>query len=143
MLKILWLSLLISFTSPALAIYKCESNGKITYSDEACRGGKILELNDPGKTPASDLSNAQQQIAREKDELKRLENQRHKRDAKEEKEQQKIGRINAARQKKCASLALRSKWSSEDAAAASGRSADKTRRNARRATERYAAECGK
>jgi hypothetical protein len=146
MIKMLWLPLLIAFSSPALAVYKCESNGEITYSDKACPGGKILELDAPLRStaPASDPSNnQQQQVTREKDQLKRLENLRHKREAQEQKEQLKVNKLNAAKQRKCAALALRSKWSSEDATAANGKSTDKARRNAMRSAEKYAVECGK
>ncbi|MDB5764203.1 MAG: hypothetical protein JWQ21_3198 [Herminiimonas sp.] len=150
MFKILLLSLLISFSAPALAIYKCESNGKITYSDEPCRGGKVLDV-DPasGKTAASDAADAAdaadagKQITREKSEVKRLENERHKREAKDEQAQQKAARISAAKHKKCVSLAMRKKWGEEDAAAASGKSAEKAKRNARRKAEKYETECGK
>jgi hypothetical protein len=145
MLRILWLFPLVFFSLPAMAIYKCESHGKITYSDEPCRSGKILELNDSAgsQVTASDLSGARQQIAREKAELKRLENQRYQREAAEEKRLKKISQANALKQKKCNALALRTKWTNDDAATASGKSADKARRNAQRAAEKYVMECGK
>ncbi len=145
MSKILLLSLLVSISSPALAIYKCESNGKVTYSDEPCRGGKVIELREPaGKTPLPpDAADARRQIAREKSEVKRLENERHKREAAEDKQQQKIARVYAARQKKCSLQALRKKWSEEDAATATGNSAEKAKRIARRKAEQYEKECGK
>jgi hypothetical protein len=145
MSRILLLSLLVSISAPALAIYKCESNGKVTYSDEACRGGKVIELPEPtGKTLlSSDAASARRQVAHEKSEVKRLENERHKREAAEDKQQQRVARLHAVKQKKCASLAMRQKWSEEDAAAAIGKSAGKAKRRARRKAEQYENECGK
>jgi hypothetical protein len=142
MLRIVLLSLLVLICAPALAVYKCESGGTITYSDEPCRGGKVLELDNPasGKTPAS---SAEHQAALDKREARRLEKERHQREAMESKEQQRVAYVNATRQKRCASLALQKKWSEEDAAAATGRSADRAIRKARRSAEKYEAECGK
>jgi hypothetical protein len=142
MLRIVLLSLLVLICTPALAVYKCESGGTITYSDEPCRGGKVLELDNPasGKTPAS---SAEHQAALDKREARRLEKERHQREAIESKEQQRVAYVNATRQKRCASLALQKKWSEEDAAAATGRSVDRAMRKAQRSAEKYEAECGK
>jgi hypothetical protein len=142
MLRIVLLSLLVLICAPALAVYKCESGGTITYSDEPCRGGKVLELDNPasGKTPAS---SAEHQAALDKREARRLEKERHQREAIESKEQQRVAYVNATMQKRCASLALQKKWSEEDAAATTGRSADRAMRKAQRSAEKYEAECGK
>ena len=142
MLRIVLLSLLVLICAPALAVYKCESGGTITYSDEPCRGGKVLELDNPasGKTPAS---SAEHQAALDKREVRRLEKERHQREAIESKEQQRVAYVNATRQKRCASLALQKKWSEEDAAAATGRSVDRAMRKAQHSAEKYEAECGK
>jgi hypothetical protein len=145
MLRIVLLSLLVLICAPALAVYKCESGGTITYSDEPCRGGKVLELDGPasGKTPASSAASAEHQAALDKREARRLEKERHQREAIESKEQQRVAYVNATRQKRCASLALQKKWSEEDAATATGRSADRAMRKAQRSAEKYEAECGK
>lgn len=145
MFRLFLLALLISFSAPALAIYKCESGGKITYSDAPCRGGKVLELQEPvtGKSPAADMASAKQEVAREKKELHRLEKERHKSEDEDDKRQQKIANAQAARQKKCTSLTMRRKWSEEDAATARGKSFEKAKRKARRQVEKYELECGK
>jgi hypothetical protein len=143
--KILMLSFLASLSAPASAIYKCESNGQITYSDEPCSNGKSVKLTEPsGNAPLpADKAKARQQATREKNELKRLENQRQQLEAQEDKERQKLARADAIKRKKCENLALQQKWAEEDAAAASGKSADKARRIARRKAEKFQMECGK
>lgn len=145
MSRILLLSLLVSASSPALAIYKCESNGKVTYSDTVCRDGKSIEFRAAADgTPFSaDADDAMRQAAHEKALAERLKSERHKREATEDRQQLKAARLYQNTQKKCASLAMRKKWSEQDAAAAAGKSADKARRNARRKAEQYALECGK
>lgn len=145
MLRIFLISLLISLlalvSSPALAVYKCESGGATSYSETPCPGGKAIDVSDRAAPAAA--AQAQLQAARDKKELARLENARHKREAIEEKEQQRQARAYAARQKKCLSLAQRSKWATEDAAKAVGKSAAKLKLKAHRLDEKYALECGK
>lgn len=142
--KILLLSILALLSAPALAINKCEANGKISYSDAPCRNGKAskIEAESRSEPTSSDIANARQQAAREKNELNRLENERQQNEAREEKERHQLARANAGKQKKCADLALRRKWAEEDAAGASGKSAEKVRRTARRQAEKFDQECG-
>jgi len=138
--KLALFCVLVLGSAPAMAIYKCEAGGKITYSDEACPGGRAVDIQNGGKPVASD---AGQRAAREKSELERLQQARRKEEAANQKEQAKIAKADAATHKKCATLAMRKKWGEEDAAAASLKSAEKAKRNARRKAEKYEAECGK
>lgn len=148
MLKISTLSVLLLLSTPALAIYKCESNGKLTYSDVPCHAGKALPLGTSiqDKISATEVDAATQRAADQKKELDRVEKERRQvdaLDAREQKERQKLAKADAAQKRKCAALALRQKWSDEDAAAATGRSAEKSKRAARRQAEKYQMECGK
>jgi hypothetical protein len=52
MRKILIILLLFS-SAPAMAIYKCEAHGKVTYSDEHCPGGKLMDLTPQGPADTS------------------------------------------------------------------------------------------
>lgn len=122
----------------AFAIYKCEANGTVTYSDAPCAGGKQLDIND---TSPSDAADARRRAAQEKQELGRLESERHKQELQDEKERKKSARSRAALERKCASLERRRKWADEDAASAVGKSVEKARRKARRAEELFDAEC--
>lgn len=136
--QILLPALLLIFAAPALAVYKCESNGKASYSDVPCPGGRVIDL---GVAPPDDVAAARHGLAREKAEADRLEKARHAREAKEEKAKKRIARAQAIKQKKCATLALHKKWADEDARAATGKSVLKIRRKARHADERYQQEC--
>lgn len=147
-LRALTTALLLSVAAPAFAIYKCDTNGKVMYSEAPCPGGKVLDID---TAPPADASKADKQAARErratlrmeKRETLRMENERRKREAREEREQRRAAKAHAAKQKKCATLVRRQRWAEEDAASATGRSADKARRKARRAAEVVEDECGK
>ena len=130
---------LLSCSLPALAVYKCEEGGKVSYSDLACPGGRQLDIAVPA---ASDPASARQ-LAQEKSSLQRLENDRHKREAKEEKEQLRIAHAMASRKRKCDALARRVKWAEEDSRLAHGRSSEKAKRKAHRLVEQYDGECPK
>ncbi|WP_147375721.1 DUF4124 domain-containing protein [Noviherbaspirillum cavernae] len=139
MMRTALLSLLVSVSAPVFAIYKCDVNGKVTYSDETCPGGKALNIN---SMPSTDGTAAKRQLTEDEKKLKRLEDQRHKREAREEREQNQIARANAAQRKKCSSLAQRKRWADEDFAATAGKASEKARIKARRAGEQYNLECG-
>jgi hypothetical protein len=143
MLRIPLVVLLLLNSAPALAIYKCEAGGKITYSDAPCLGAKVKELAEATGNSVSpaDATHAKQQLVREKSEAARLEKARRQREAVDEKERRQAAKSAATRKRNCAVLAQRKKWSDEDAAAASGRSAEKARLKARRMTEKYEAAC--
>jgi len=130
---------LLLVTAPAFAVYKCEAGGMVSYSDAPCSEGKLLDI----APSAGDAKDTQQRLAREKAELTRLENERHKREAKEAQAQLRADRVRASYDKKCSALARRVKWAREDAASATGKSAEKTKRRARRAQEQYEGDCGK
>jgi hypothetical protein len=135
---------LVFCSASSFAIYKCEERGKVIYSDEPCSSGKVKLVettNSHLSEPA--LNEAKARSKREKETLQQLEKERHKDEVIEEKARQKRMRANDALRKKCEALALKQKWSEEDAAAARGKSAEKLKRNAVRQQEQYTAECGK
>lgn len=140
----LMLYLLISASAPAMAIYKCESDGKPVYSDAPCAGGKMLDI--ATAPTVTDTNSAKRQAADEKVQLQRIEKERQKQEAQEEKErkkrQQQASRAQTAKHKKCSSLERRKRWAEEDAAAATGKSVNKAKQKVRRATEQFSAECG-
>lgn len=140
MLRPLLIGVLLSCTAPSFAIYKCETGGKVSYSDTECAGGKALDIN---AAPPADASGASRQAMQEKRQVERLEKARHKREAMEERALQRAAKADAARQKKCATLARRQKWADEDAASAVGKTGETARRKARRIAEEHLAECGR
>lgn len=137
------LSVLLAVSTPALAINKCELDGRISYSDKPCSDGKAVRFDAPADNQpmAPDAARARDQAMREKNELKRFEDERRQREAKEDKDRQKLARADETQRKKCADLALRQKWAEEDAAAARGKSTEKAKRDARRKAEIFQAEC--
>lgn len=143
MVRLLLLALLALCASPALAAYKCETNGKITYSDEPCPGGKQIDLkNTPGGSISDeDRKRATQRSAHDKAELKRLEKENEKRQAADDKERKKTAATQDKKSKKCANLTMRKKWAEDDAAASVGKSSEKARQKARRLAEQYVIEC--
>src|SRR3990167_3887530 len=142
MLRILLISILAAWSAPALAIYKCESGGKVSYSQLPCPGGNSVTLPDSvGDGP--DQSQAKLQAAREKKEAARLEEARHKREASEEKNQQRIAkqrnqRASPPMQQKCATLEMRKKWAEDGARSPSLKDPEKASRNAQYLAEKYA-----
>jgi hypothetical protein len=144
MRTILILPMLAVLSTPAMAIYKCESAGKISYSDSPCSNSKGIKFEEPleHRPSARDITDAKLKAAREKAELERIESKRSKREAKEEKDREKIARAGADKRKKCDEMALQKKWADEDAASATGKSAQKARRTARRKAEKLEMECG-
>ena len=141
MLRVLLIAVLVSLSAPALAAYKCTAGGKTTYSDAPCAGGKVIDISDPASP--SEAVRIQQQTAQENKQVKQLESARHKREAIEEREQQRVARAYAVKKIKCASLAQRQRWSHEDADKAVGKTAAKFKLKARRADDKFQLECGK
>lgn len=124
------------------AIYKCEQDGKVSYSSAPCSGGMALpavasgpaaSANKEGKLPPSE--------ARLKAMADQLTRERHQREAQEERQQQRA----AVRHRQCDKLRLRKKWSDEDAAklpaSASAAARGKAQRQARHQAERLALDC--
>jgi hypothetical protein len=131
------------YSASAFAIYKCEVQGRIIYSDEKCVDGKTTAIETANTTvSAAALNEAAERSRREKDALRHLQSSRHKEEAAEEKARQKKLRASEALHKKCQTMAMKLKWSEEDAADATGKSAEKARRTALRHREKYRAECG-
>jgi hypothetical protein len=140
MLRFMLLCVLTSIAAPALAIYKCESNGRISYGEAPCPGGKTVDIG--GTAAAGDNAGmAEKQTAQEKTRLKRLENERHKREAREEKELQRAAHAAAAKKKRCSLLTQRKQWAEADAAAATGKSSEKAKLKARRVAEQIDMDC--
>lgn len=139
MLRLLLIGLLATASVPALAVYKCQAGGSVTYSDTPCPGAKELKLD---TQPLGSASRSEKQVAEDKKTLMRLERERRRDDAEQEKDRRRTAKARAAEKKKCASLARREQWAREDAASALGKTAEKAKLRARRATQQYEEECG-
>lgn len=130
--------LLATLLSPlsAFAVYRCEHNGKIIYTDFPC-AGRELEITRPGAAPAADGD----ALKRERSEVGRLQKLREQRERQDQQIRDLAGRGAAARDKKCRSLALQVKWREEDLRESTLDKADKARTRLRRAQEKFDAEC--
>lgn len=140
----LLLSLLMAVSMPAMAVYKCESQGHVTYTDIPC--GAAQTTLPPVPLPADAVA-AKQQATSEKRQLAAIEkSQQAERVANaHEQRRRKQDKTETAHRKKCTLLGLEKKWSAEDAAAASRTISEKTtamKKAARRKAERHEAECG-
>lgn len=139
-LSVLLFGLALGISTPALAVYKCEADGKITYGDTPCPGGKILETAIPSSTDARE---ADRTAARERKALAKLENARHKREAAEERDLKSANRAAAAKQKRCDSFARRQKRADDVVRTSVGKANERAKMKARSIAEDYETACGR
>lgn len=135
----LLLTLLLAAASPAMAVYRCDADGKISYTDAPCAGGERIQVE---VTSAKATEAAQRRVTNEKNQLAEIERAAAKLATENAKAQRRAARANAAERKRCDKLALRSKWTEEEASVAKGKSLEKALRKAQRAQEQYERECG-
>lgn len=137
--KLLFL-LMLGMAAPSWAIFKCETGGKVSYTDMPCDGGKVIET----RTAATvDSAAASRQSTDEKRLLKSLERERHKREAAEERDLKKASRQSAARHKKCDAHIQRQRLAKQEVSRTTGIANEKARRKAQLVTEKYEADCGR
>ncbi len=120
----------------ALAIYRCEIDRRIIYTDLPCAGSQLKV--DASAAPARDDSD---KLSRERAELAKLQQLREQRERQDRQIRDLAARGAAAREKKCRSLALQLKWREEDLRETTLDKAVSARKRLRRAQEKYAAEC--
>lgn len=110
MLRALLICFFLAFSSPALAIYKCVVDGKVSYGQDPCPGGTIVDLGDSTESQprTSDAAKIRKRTEEQKKEAAELEKARHKREVAEEKAQ-KAEDETAAKKKRCDELAKQGK----------------------------------
>ncbi len=126
--------------APAQAqVYKCTAGGKVTYSQTPCERGTETVLPTPAApTPGPDAAKDLQRMQRES---KKLEQQRLKREALQEREDARLDRAAGVRRQKCDKLRLERKWADDDVRRAPPQAVEGARLKAARAAERLAVEC--
>ncbi len=127
-------------TAPAAAVHRCESGGKVSYSDLPCPGASRLNINDAppaSRKPVETDASQQRQAA----ELARLQQLRELRERQDQRIRDLAARGAAAREKKCRTLAMQRKWHEEDLRDASLKQEGNARKRLRRTEERYREEC--
>ncbi|MDY7575278.1 hypothetical protein [Actimicrobium sp. CCI2.3] len=125
------------------AAFRCDTQGKVTYSDVACDGAVAMPATDlrPPATIKAEQDEARRRAAAEKVQLQQLEAARNKAEHAERKERLHASAVASAYRRKCETLAQRRKWATEDAATAPNRHVEKASRKARRIAEQYVLEC--
>ena len=142
------LSLSLLVAAPAWAIYKCETDGKVTYSDAACANGKTLNVDTSKGNTGMAPSQTAKDKAKDQAQAQRLEREHAKAVSQQIKAQQKTEReaaraklVEDKQKRKCALLAQRKKWADEDVRTATVKNLEKSRRKSLRINEQYQAEC--
>ncbi len=129
-----------TITLPATAVHRCESGGKVSYSDLPCAGASTLNIDHaPPSMHAATTVDIHQQ--RQSAELARLQQLRELRERQDQRIRDLAARGAAAREKKCRTLAMQLKWRDEDLREASLKQEANARKRLRRTEERYREEC--
>ncbi len=131
-------------TLPAWAVYKCESNGQVTYSDAACANGKPVVIDDTRgvKNPAPVAAAKDKAVQQRLDKSRAAEDKRLTRQREKQERAEARAKLVAEKQKrKCAQLAQRKAWAEDDLRNAPAKTMEKARRKSQRAAENYRAEC--
>jgi hypothetical protein len=122
----------------AQTIYKCTTDGKVSYGEQPCTAGKTMQLAVP---PAPSGEQAAAALERDKARLAALQKERAAVNAREERDRERSARGAAATRQKCERLRLQVKWADEDAARAGKEAATAARLKARRQAEALAVQC--
>ena len=138
---------LIAVPAAAQPVYKCTSDGKISYGQVPCSGGITLAL-EPVPVPNQAAPRRADALRLQADQLT---DERHRREAADERVAQRAAKAAARQRDNCARLKLQKKWADEDATqyathdatrnAARARHPDKATLKAHRAAEKFALAC--
>jgi len=135
-MKIFLLLFLLLGPMNAYAVYRCESQGNVSYSDLPCNG-RALDLSSQPAAPSRD----DDAMKRERGEVSRLQKLREQRERQDQQIRDLAARGAAARERKCRSLALQVKWRQEDVRESTLDKAQKAKVRLRRAEEKFDSEC--
>jgi hypothetical protein len=113
----------------AQTIYKCTTNGKVSYGEQPCAAGKTTQL---AVSPAPSGEQAAAALERDKARLAALQKERAA---------VLSGAPIPSMRQKCDRLRLQVKWADEDAARAGKEAATAARLKARRQAEALAVQC--
>ncbi len=131
---LLWAALLVPLS--ANAIYRCEQQGSIIYTEFPCAGREV-----PITSSAPSPQNNDALLKHERGEVARLQRLREQRERQDQQIRDLAARGAAARDRKCRSLALQVKWREEDVRESTLDKAQKAITRLRRAQEKFDAEC--
>jgi len=130
-----------SATAGAQTIYKCTVDGKPTYSDTPCQAGTSAVIDVP-RPPQVDTSlDTSLELARREKLSAQMEKERHKREAQDEREQERSARAANAQSKKCDAARLKQKEAEQAVNDASIKKYEHAQANAARAADAASLEC--
>lgn len=122
--------------------YKCNMNGKISYSQFACQEGTTTKIEIKSVPPSdSNLKQAASEKKRISFETKKMENVRKKLEAKETAKNNALAKHFAASKKRCDNQQLRLKWAKEDLKNTQPKGEMKMREKLKRTEEKTALNC--
>ncbi len=136
--------MLLMLARPSFAVYRCDTDGKISYSDRPCADAATVHIDEPPlsrNTRNADPQLEQARQARQAAELARLQHLRELRERQDQRIRDLAARGAAARDKKCRTLALQLRWREEDLRDAPLARQAHARKQLRRTEERYRDEC--
>lgn len=143
LIRILPFLVLVTAASATHAMYRCQDGSSVTYTDSPCASGTSSDIRDKVKDQVlpADANEARQRLARQQQFLGQASAEQLKEQQSAERLQKKEALARAARDRRCADLALRRKWAQEDAELATMRTKAAAQRKAVRAGERYDISC--
>jgi hypothetical protein len=137
-------SLVLGVSKAHAATYKCEKEGRITFTEIPCSDGKSSEIKLNTNANAVAESEYQRALKNKKNDeaaLKKIETTRDKDLANQAKESKTLAAKNEKKKAQCADLQLKLKWAQEDARNASIKNEEKAKTKVRRASEKADQAC--
>lgn len=122
--------------------YKCMHQGATTYSQTPCEVGvsKLVQQK-IDEVPEQAYQQAIKQNAQDKITVKKMQDARHKSEAKYEREMKAIALKNENKKQQCDALQAKEKWAKEDLAASGARTESRAKLKLKRASENLALHC--
>lgn len=127
-------------TAGAQTVYKCTVDGKVTYTEMPCQSGTTAVLAAPA-APTRSPEAAAAELARQQRLSKELEQDRHRVEAKDARDMDRVARAADARQARCNKLKLNKKWADDDLKGAPVGRVESAQRKARHAAEQLKLGC--
>lgn len=122
--------------------YKCMHQGATTYSQTPCEvGTSKLVQQKIDEVPEQAYQQALKQNAQDEVRVKKMQDARHKSEAKYEREMKAIALKNENKKQQCDALQAKVKWAKEDLAASGARTETKAKLKLKRASENLTLNC--
>ena len=127
-------------SASAQTIYKCSSQGKVTYSEQPCSSGKQATIEVPAAPPPD--PELKERLARQKALAESFDTGRREAAAQAAKAARPVNDTRASpRQQRCEKLRLQLKWAEEDLRKTAGPATEPLRLKLERQAEAMAVEC--